>query len=663
MMPARTPAQQGFADRSPGREWAVLGVILAVAAVLRLYNLGALGLQVDEGVHALAVQGWLSDGLPILPSGAVYQRSIPFVALQVITARLVGVSELALRLPAALFGVAAVAATYGLARVMFDRRVAVIAATFIALSAWEIELSRYGRFYTAFQVCYVAAFMCLYRVLSGGTRVWTFGFVAASLAAITLHELAIVIAVCFLVPLFDREVSWPFRARSVAGMAVFVAVWVAYRRLAGPWFVATASANGLEAVYAAQPPINSARILPFLPAVQLPEISSIGDALLTPTSGIHLVLLVSAAGLWLTFRRNALREGVLLALAITFGLLHLFMMSALVLLAWFVWFGQTWRDAGAWRVRPALYSLAASLGLWTVSLWNGSAGWRSPILALFGFPGVLKYFAYWFATGWPFFLAATMILGSVMLVRYFRTRERALLYVPAGIVIPVVTASLFASYEESRYVFHLYPLLVVAFAWGCVRIGEWLNHRYAGRLHPVAAYAAVAAVAMLATRDIGSLTIAPLTRTYGEARDAVRSVISWPVYGRFHQDQAGAAAYVREHSRPGDRVVAIGLPHQLNVYRFYIGQLDAALTRPENASYQRLRRGALVDWVTGAAVFNSVQEMAESAGTTTWLIGDTAILAEGVTYFSEPVRDDARRLAARAEFHGRDGVTYVVKLP
>jgi hypothetical protein len=662
-MPAPISLHPGRTDSKSIIEWAILAILLAVAAWLRLYHLGELGLEVDEGVHALAVEGWISDGIPILPSGAVYQRSLPFVALQAMVARMTGVNEFALRLPAALFGVAAVAATYALARGIFDRRVALIAATFMALSAWEIELSRYGRFYTAFQLSFVVAFLCLYRVLAGGTRAWTFGFVAASLAAVTLHELSIVIAVCFLVPLFDRDASMTFRAKSVAAGAIFVAVWIAYRRLAGPWFVAQSPDSGLERIYASEPTISIGRLLPFLPAVAFPDFSSVGDALASPTSGIHVVLLVSVAALWVTMRRSTMREGGLLALAIAFGVLHLFMLSILVLLAWFVWFGETWRDVGARRIRPALLALAVSLGYWVWYLGDAVAGWRPLALELFGFPGVLKYFVYWFASGWPLFLTATTIVGALMLGRYLSTRDRALLYLPAGIVIPVATASFFASYEESRYVFHLYPLLVVAFAWGCVQFAETVSDRLGWHgWRAVTAHVVCAAIAMVATRDIGALSVAPLTRDYGDQRDVMRSVISWPVYGSFHQDQAGAAMYVRENMSPGDRVVAIGLPHQLNVYRFYVGQLDAALTRPQNTSYQRRRAGRVVDWVTGAELFIDVGDLTATRGATTWLLGDTAILSDAVNYFSPQVRADARVVAATAGFRGRDGVTYVVKL-
>jgi hypothetical protein len=311
-------------------------------------------------------------------------------------------------------------------------------------------------------------------------------------------------------------------------------------------------------------------------------------------------------------------------------------------------------------------SLFLSLGFWAIVLVRGGAGGgglRPAVLEGFGFPNVLQYFVYWFALGWPVFLAATTLVGAIMLRRYFTTREPALLYLPAGILIPIVLSSFFSTYQESRYVFHVYPLLVVGYVWGIMEIVERLRGWKVGGIRAVATLAGVFAVALLATGDVGRGTIAPLTRTYGDTRDVMRSIISWPAYGRFHQDQVGAARYVREHMSPGDQVVAIGLPHQLHVYRFYAGRLDAALTRAENSNYQRRREGVLVDRFTGATLVTDVHELTSGSGATTWLIGDTVLMSEDVEYFPSEVRRDARRVADGAVFRGRDGVTYVVKLP
>ncbi|MCZ6633788.1 MAG: glycosyltransferase family 39 protein [bacterium] len=62
---------------------------------------------------------------------------VPFVAV-------LGLNEWAVRLPNALLGILTVWAFYGMVQVWFDRRVALVAALFLAISPWHIQFSRWG---------------------------------------------------------------------------------------------------------------------------------------------------------------------------------------------------------------------------------------------------------------------------------------------------------------------------------------------------------------------------------------------------------------------------------------------------------------------------------------------------------------------------------------
>src|SRR2546428_3375179 len=94
----------------------LLGALLVIGFWLRVRNLGDLGLVVDEANQALAVRGILNLGVPRVDSGLVYSRSVLFLYVQAGAAKLLGLNEFSLRLPSALFGVAAVLATFGLAK-------------------------------------------------------------------------------------------------------------------------------------------------------------------------------------------------------------------------------------------------------------------------------------------------------------------------------------------------------------------------------------------------------------------------------------------------------------------------------------------------------------------------------------------------------------------
>jgi hypothetical protein len=225
-------------------------------------------------------------------------------------------------------------------------------------------------------------------------------------------------------------------------------------------------------------------------------------------------------------------------------------------------------------------------------------------------------------------------------------------------------ASSFRSFGEVRYVFHLYPLLVILFVWGLVQAAT----RCTARLDRVTARAAVVsalfAVGFLASSDIGVPSWTMGRPSYSTPVDPMRSVISWEAYAAFRQDHEGPGRFVRDHARPSDRIAAIGLPHHLAITRFYTGRLDIALGRPEDASYQRRRGGRLVDWVTGAEVVYDPEQLSAAAqGTAVWLLGDDVLTRDDVPYFASDVRRDARALAGRQTFRGRDGVTFAVKLP
>ena len=95
-MTTTKPRDRSFRDRSL---W-ILGAIVVVAAVLRLWRLGALGIVSDEDLSILAVDGILAHGYPLLPSGMIYLRLGWFGYLIAASAAAFGHEEFWLRLPA-----------------------------------------------------------------------------------------------------------------------------------------------------------------------------------------------------------------------------------------------------------------------------------------------------------------------------------------------------------------------------------------------------------------------------------------------------------------------------------------------------------------------------------------------------------------------------------
>lgn len=129
---------------------ALIGILL-LGAFLRIFDLGSLpnGFFADEasnGYDALGLAKTLRDRtgefLPLFLRGpgdyreAIYSYvTAPFVLV-------FGLSEFTTRLPAALAGIATIGGVYWLARKMFGKNVAILAALFVAISPWHVMLSR-----------------------------------------------------------------------------------------------------------------------------------------------------------------------------------------------------------------------------------------------------------------------------------------------------------------------------------------------------------------------------------------------------------------------------------------------------------------------------------------------------------------------------------------
>ena len=123
---------------------AALAVILVVAAVLRLYNLGADSLWDNEILSLQRAKTPLSDVVEVLRAGThppLYSQGVlrPLFV--------VGQNEFVQRFPSAVFGVLAVAGVYVLGRRVFDVRVGLLASALLAVLPLHVYYSREGRMY------------------------------------------------------------------------------------------------------------------------------------------------------------------------------------------------------------------------------------------------------------------------------------------------------------------------------------------------------------------------------------------------------------------------------------------------------------------------------------------------------------------------------------
>lgn len=125
--------------------WAGLLLAMALAAALRLVALDRLppGLYHDEAFNGLDALRVLAGDRPVY-FPANNGREPLYIYLIAPAIAWLGRTPGAVRLPAALTGTLTVAAAYGLAEALFDRRVAFFTAMITATTLWPVHLSRQG---------------------------------------------------------------------------------------------------------------------------------------------------------------------------------------------------------------------------------------------------------------------------------------------------------------------------------------------------------------------------------------------------------------------------------------------------------------------------------------------------------------------------------------
>ena len=126
--------------------WLTVAAILAVSAVLRLYNLDDIpaGLWFDEADNLVQARHYALD--PGLTPAYAPSTNLPTLFLLPIAAlvKLTGIAVTTPRLVAAAFGVAGVAVTFLFVRQIMGTRCGLIAAFLVGMMRWDIVWSRIG---------------------------------------------------------------------------------------------------------------------------------------------------------------------------------------------------------------------------------------------------------------------------------------------------------------------------------------------------------------------------------------------------------------------------------------------------------------------------------------------------------------------------------------
>jgi len=670
-------------------------VLLAAAALaLRLPNLGRLGLVADEGHQALAVAGILEHGVPQVPSGNIYLRGAPFLYAEAAAASVFGLDEWSLRLPAAIFGALTVVLVFIYGRMLFGSRTGLIAASLLAFSLWELELSRYARMYTLFQLGFLASAIAFYRgYLEGrkGERA-----IALALMGITLitHQLGVFVSLLFLIPAFLPDEILPGdlkgrgRWRLLVPALALVLFWLGYQHFELELLTRTSdrvagapTGGGEEEIHAP----NRAALTLLRNHLLVPDIALALDLRHRDRPAVALALALTlvpvlAAASTLVTPGRRIRTGWTLTI-LAAGFLNQFGVVAALVAGYLILLPGGLGELRRRPLAPALLG-AAVLGLY----WGGylvrhpaalASAWgepRSVLQAFFGYPPIGRRVVFWFASGWPAMTAVASVTLTILLIRFaLDRRQRPSLFAAAAVLFPLVGVTMLREiHNESRYHFHLYPFLVVVFALALGSIARFLTAAadtlaaIAGRrfrVRPLVEVGLVVVMIVMLSPEVAPGEIASfLQRDYTTPKDPIRSILNWRPFAFFHQDHVGPARWVRDRLEPEDKVLVIGPTYWASIYLYYIGRVDYAVSERVEPLY---RDGVIVHHVTGVRCLTTPEELdralAAESGRHLWVLGDLNLLSDESRYFSPAMKVKLRELARPRVYLGRDFDTFVAR--
>jgi hypothetical protein len=184
--------------------WALLGLTAAAAAVRLVITRG---LWVDEATSIFQAHMSYHDMLTNLRTTDVHPPG--YFTVLWLWVRAFGFGPLSVRMPSILFGIALVPAMFGLARDLFGRRTALIAAAFTVVAPQAVWYSQEARMYSMFMLLTVLAVWAQVRVLRSGSPLAWLGYSLATAALVyTQYFTTLVIAaqqIVFLAVLVTRR--------------------------------------------------------------------------------------------------------------------------------------------------------------------------------------------------------------------------------------------------------------------------------------------------------------------------------------------------------------------------------------------------------------------------------------------------------------------------
>jgi 4-amino-4-deoxy-L-arabinose transferase-like glycosyltransferase len=553
--------------------------LMTVALGLRLPNLGKLGLWGDEGYTGLAVKAILEHGYPVLPTGGMYLRSVSFLYIDAAAAMIFGLNEFALRLPSVLANLGAIWMTFLLGSRLAGRTVGLITAIMMVFAGWEIEFARHARMYATFQFFYICSVYVFYRGFIEGNKACRWLTVPIWLLTMMVHELGVVLAVLFLIPLLIDDCSlskvWKpfagFLLFGLLGIAVVQVVWAS--RFGEP-------ETGVEAASVTTGIISQAA-RPFEHLLKVLEANQhAGDVAII--LGFITIVAVAVRGFRAREARWRYMALIPLIMACAIGQLGL---ATLWLILYLGVFLKRVEDRRETSLVVGVGILVVSSIAWLLAAWVGGLSVKASMRFLFDYPYVYERFGKFFLADWPVEIGLAAFGAIVLWVRYVRERDRRALFALAAVIGPILIVSLIPRSDDgARYSFHFFPIILM---WGSCAIVYIATEFIPGK-SPSLKIVGLILILLLLPSDMElfhGLRIGQ--RKYGDAftRPHIASSKAFP----FYPDYKTSTELIRTHLRDDDLVVSM----RETIPLYYVGRLNYMWGPDSDAKTTNLRLGRI----------------------------------------------------------------------
>lgn len=581
----------------------VLCILTLLGLYLRVRHLGALGFWGDEDLTSLAVKAILKHGYPLLPSEMIYPRSVVLHYIMAASAKWLGPTEFALRLPVALIGTALIPMAFLMSSRLYGKVIGMLVAGMLCLSFREIEIARYARMYAPFAFFYVLTVYGFYHYYVAGRRGPRWVILVLAVFTLSLHKLAFSLAFMFLIPFLFRNYKVVPKLRLILNFLTVAGAFLILDRLQGTLFhrprllhpiatagsdIATQVGNGLVG-----------RVLggvkDVLSRFQTPSFDAL-DHLVRAHAALSAWLLVATAVLivamlWWSRRHLSRGQQVLLGLILASCGLQQFNVAFPL----FMIFAYTHRKGLLAFRKPSVLAtagfIAVSFTLWFLYAYFalepseqaiawGSTHTRQALKTLLNYPSFRLVWGYVLARPLLSIPAAFGFLACFHAAASEKGDQKAL-FLMLMFAGPLFLNGLMEShYELFRYSVHVDVFYLTLAALGAVAAPLVLNQICLGRAPHITlsdeaapefpktcGVAALLALSLIAFWDLNPVKTWTTTGLDCYAKQGT--------HGHFlpdcYPDFKGAARYVRSRMRPDDMLIAVLTTRE---YYNYLGRLD-----------------------------------------------------------------------------------------